>query len=1255
SSSSEYELALPADWQVVAKQRLIPLPDALFEQYDLLECRCFMGLFPEIKRAWITVDHRLFLWNYEDESDFYSFDDQEQIIVSVALVKPKPGVFVDAIRHVLVVATPLEVFLLGVGYDAGKLAGVRGSGSGGEVTLFATQISVPADGVAMTSICGTSDGRVFMSGNDGALYEFAYQSEDGWLTKKAKKINLTSTIASYFVPTFFSTKREKTALSMVVDDMRRLLYVLLQDGSIKVIWLGANGSEFLLTHHHRSIATSAALLCPQFNEGVTEGGPVLEIASMHVIPFSESRTLSLVVITGGGCRLYFSPVPRAQRYYETSAMASQPAGLQPESFELVHVRMPPDLRTTIPRSMQCLTSRQALNVHTAFYCNGTALLAHTWNEDHDSIVGAAPACAQILARTSRQPRATLSEHASSARIEGRTWAIAEIDSTGDSAPAGLNDLASVSSVPTRSFAVLTNAGVSILEKQRPVDMLRALLARPALQDAQIKEFIAAYGLNETCAMCFTILCADDYSVHSMSMQVLNAARRILFEFGGVPHFVEPMAVGFAADGNVLEANGPTIQLSGRHYGLATYLARVLQSVWGKHATVSKSDRVSVSRLHVGIPTLELIEVQERLRRLQHFLNNNQRFLPDQLNQMPVQPIDSSRPPTDIAKCWSEEAASLGAIYELMVRSSEAISFLCLLGDFNLPVISDSIAEDQRKELSDIPFNQLVASEAGIAACKKLIMALINSQLKQHVSIDSVSDMLSKRCSSIFSDSDVALYKALEYLKLAAEAEEGAEAVALANEALALLTSISAMLTTKQVREISEQFEALGQYTAVASLSLACASESDPNNDALAYWSDGAPDNDPRESFYRKRVECYKCIIEMLDKRRDSVLNSKSLAMLPNNDALFQFALYDWLLDQGQASLLFQMRAPFVEKYLSLEPRTLVKCDMLWQFYIHENQFGKASFVQRELASSSLEGFDIDLARRIEYLSLSISNGKIAIDMVRGGQQNRVATRELLSEEEEINELATMLRENEDQLEIAQVQLEIQQQLRSLGGHETLALELDRRLFNVTELYSQFAEPLGLWDAMLLILKASNHDDPSLAKSIWMASLRSVLDDSQRTGLMAVASKVTRLGSRLYPSAAAFSLPMVAGILVEFSLERREEYRVGYVGDTLVRATVPHWAVFETLNAMYVDTAGGASDVDAEFLVREIAALANAWMDSAQCGSGDGGSPLIGSEDSMPVMAVDEALSQYIINATLNNNAELRSELQRVQEHIRRIF
>ncbi|KAJ2812180.1 hypothetical protein H4S07_001573, partial [Coemansia furcata] len=269
----------------MTKQRLIPLPDPLFEQYDLLECRCFMGLFPKIKRAWITVDHGLFLWNSEDESDFYSFDNQGQIIISVVLVRPKPGVFVDTIKHVLVVATPLEVFLLGVGYDGGKLTGMRGSGSGGEVTLS-------ADGVAMTSMCRTSDGRVFMSGNDGALYEFAYQSEN-----------------------------------KVADE---------------------EGQE------DQPDVDNSVILCAD-------------------------------ILTSRGCWLSFSTVKHTQRYYEASALAVQAAEQQPECFDLVHVRLPPDLQPAMARLMQNFTPRQALNVHTAFYGNGTALLAHTWNEDHDSI------------------------------------------------------------------------------------------------------------------------------------------------------------------------------------------------------------------------------------------------------------------------------------------------------------------------------------------------------------------------------------------------------------------------------------------------------------------------------------------------------------------------------------------------------------------------------------------------------------------------------------------------------------------------------------------------------------------------------------------------------------------------------------------------------------------------------------------------------------------------------------------------------
>jgi nuclear pore complex protein Nup155 len=74
---------------------------------------------------------------------------------------------IDNISHVLVIATPLEVILLGV--SAGRENALPGN------TLYTTYLSVPSDNVSMTSIHGSSTGRIFMTGSDGHVYEMEYQ------------------------------------------------------------------------------------------------------------------------------------------------------------------------------------------------------------------------------------------------------------------------------------------------------------------------------------------------------------------------------------------------------------------------------------------------------------------------------------------------------------------------------------------------------------------------------------------------------------------------------------------------------------------------------------------------------------------------------------------------------------------------------------------------------------------------------------------------------------------------------------------------------------------------------------------------------------------------------------------------------------------------------------------------------------------------------------------------------------------------
>ncbi|RKP33789.1 Nup133 N terminal like-domain-containing protein, partial [Dimargaris cristalligena] len=215
TTSGEYNQALFPDWVLFVKTQSVPLPDSLFDQYDLLHCRCFMGLFPEIQRAWLTIDHRLFLWNYEDGSEFHAYEEQDQIIISVALVKPRTDVLDSQINHLLVLATPLEAILLGVASRPSKKK------AGGEVTFYSTQLNVPTDNVSIHHMVGSAAGRIFMAGSDSNLYEIVYAAEEGWFSRRCRKVNLTASIYSYLMPSFLTGSESDPVIHMVVDDSRQ--------------------------------------------------------------------------------------------------------------------------------------------------------------------------------------------------------------------------------------------------------------------------------------------------------------------------------------------------------------------------------------------------------------------------------------------------------------------------------------------------------------------------------------------------------------------------------------------------------------------------------------------------------------------------------------------------------------------------------------------------------------------------------------------------------------------------------------------------------------------------------------------------------------------------------------------------------------------------------------------------------------------------------------------------------------------------
>lgn len=132
--------------------------------------------------------------------------------------------FDDKVEYLLVIATPIEVHLLGVSVGSGSIPH----------TLYITNMSVPTDNVAIKSIVGTADGRIFMNGNDGRLWEIDYQAEEGWFSKKCSKREVIGSPLSYFIPTFLSKIRVDPIIKVVLDESRQTMYGLTENSNIEV-------------------------------------------------------------------------------------------------------------------------------------------------------------------------------------------------------------------------------------------------------------------------------------------------------------------------------------------------------------------------------------------------------------------------------------------------------------------------------------------------------------------------------------------------------------------------------------------------------------------------------------------------------------------------------------------------------------------------------------------------------------------------------------------------------------------------------------------------------------------------------------------------------------------------------------------------------------------------------------------------------------------------------------------------------------
>jgi nuclear pore complex protein Nup155 len=87
------------------------------------------------------------------------------------------------------------------------------------------------------------------------------------------------------------------------------------------------------------------------------------------------------------------------------------------------------------------------------------------------------------------------------------------------------------------------------------------------------------------------------------------------------------------------------------------------------------------------------------------------------------------------------------------------------------------------------------------------------------------------------------------------------------------------------------------------------------------------------------------------------------------------------------------------------------------------------------------------------------------------------------------------------------------------------------LLDVTQLYEQFAEPLGLWECKLAILHCANHYDAALVTNIWQnvinAEVKKLGNADAETKLATLGSKMKTLGRTYAQSEQFFPLDFVS--------------------------------------------------------------------------------------------------------------------------------
>ncbi|TRY66457.1 hypothetical protein DNTS_035000 [Danionella cerebrum] len=896
----------------------VPLPPELVEQFGHMQCNCMMGVFPEISRAWLTIDNDIFMWNYEDGSDVAYFDGLSETILSVGLVKPKPGIFQSHIHYLLVLATPVDVVILGLSFPKAQ-TGLNDSMSGAMQLLPDPLYTLPTDNTYLLAVASTRGGRIFLAGKDGCLYEVAYQAEAGWFSQRCKKINHSKSSLSFLVPSLlqFSFSEDDPVVQIAIDNSRNILYTRSEKGVLQVYDLGTDGQGMsrVAAMSQSSIVSAAGNIARTMDRSLFK--PIVQMA---VIDRSESSDCQLLAITHAGVRLYFSTMAFAP------PNAKHLSG-RPGFLSLVHVRLPPGFSASS-------TVQKPTKIHKALYSKGVLLMAASETEDCDALW-----CINHDSFPFKKP---LMEAQMTLNVDGHSWALCSIEETKsprivtplnkDLIPVAESPLVvQQHNIPPQKFILLSAQGCQIFHKLRPVDQLRHLLVSSAGGESEdIERFFKLHREEQACATALILSCSTAASDREVSVW----ATRAFFRYGGEAQMRFPSAIAAPSNMGPLfsspvpgtpipvgsplpnhsflatpapgvfppnvstplvsvgapittassTSSGPEVVFSGKHNGICIYFTRILGNIWDGSLAVETrvnkgSQNVTLLESTAASSDLELVLME--LHGLREFLDKNSQFSPTSL-----------------------AAANFSSPANLQQR---------LLG-FMRP--DGSSSQQMQQEL----------------------------QRKYH-----------SECQS-----------ANELLQSSRQIQSKQEKERTLKESLHLYQQIS---HSTDLTLVCSQYRQVRFYEGVVELCLTAADKKDPQKLGLHFYRNGEPEEDASgQQTFQERLSCYKCITDTMQElvnQSKAAPQSPSVPKQPGPPVLTS--------DPNMLSNEDAAAHDHLKHMIKQDQSKVRNMDLLWRFYEKNRSFSKAAHVLARLAD--MHSSEISLKQRLEFISRAILSAK----------------------------------------------------------------------------------------------------------------------------------------------------------------------------------------------------------------------------------------------------------------------------------------